>query len=112
MSAGNRRSASEQIMAVTARWPGVTIAPGRRGERSIRYRRRELGHLHGDQAAHFTFPKPLWRQLLAEGRIEEHRVFPGREGFGSRRIATGEDVREAIALLRLNCDRFTAVATE
>jgi hypothetical protein len=30
---------------------------GRRGEFGFRVGRREIGHLHGDHAAHFSFPK-------------------------------------------------------
>jgi hypothetical protein len=32
-------------------------------------------------------------------------VFPGRPGFGARRIETEDDVRDVIAMMRLNYDR-------
>jgi len=48
------RSASEQITDVVASWPGVTTGHGNRGERWFRMGRREIGHLHGDAAAHFA----------------------------------------------------------
>ena len=32
-------------------------------------------------------------------------MFPGKPGFGSRALATDEDVADAIALIRLNYDR-------
>jgi len=48
------RSPSQQIIDVVASWPGVTTAQGNRGELSFRLGRRELGHLHGDAAAHFA----------------------------------------------------------
>jgi hypothetical protein len=35
-------------------------------------------------------------------------VFPGKEGPAARRIANEEDVRDVIALLRLNYDRMTS----
>jgi hypothetical protein len=70
--------------------------------------RREIGHLHGDHAAHFAFPKSVWADLKAKGRIDDHPVFPGRAGLGARRIETDSDVRDVIALLRLNYDRVVA----
>ena len=69
---------------------------------------REIGHLHGDHAAHFGFPKQVWRELKEEGRIDYHPVFPGKEGMAARRIESEEDVGDVIALLRLNYERAVA----
>jgi luciferase-like monooxygenase len=99
-------SASEQITAEVTSWPGVEAGPGRRGEFAFRVGRRELGHLHGDHAAHFAFPKDVWAELHEAGRIVHHPVFPGKEGPAARRIASEDDVRDVIALLRLNYDRM------
>ncbi|HEX2087343.1 MAG TPA: luciferase family protein [Solirubrobacteraceae bacterium] len=101
-------SASRQIIEEVTSWPGVEAGPGRRGELAFRIGRREIGHLHGDRAAHFSFPKDVWARLRAERRITEHPVFPGREGPAARAIATEDDVRDVIALLRLNYERATA----
>jgi hypothetical protein len=70
--------------------------------------RREIGHLHGDRAAHFGFPKELWHALYEQGRIDYHPVFPGRPGFAARAIETDEDVEDVIAILRLNYERVVA----
>jgi hypothetical protein len=86
----------------------VGPAPGRRGEFAFTVGRRQLGHLHGDHAAHFSFPKQVWTELFEEGRIAHHPVFPGKEGPAARRIADEADVRDVIALLRLNYDRVVA----
>jgi hypothetical protein len=99
---------SERITEAVTSWPGVTAGPGRRGEFSFKVGRREIGHLHGDQAAHFGFPKEVWHSLFEEGRIEYHPVFPGRAGFGARRIETEGDVEDVVALMRLNYDRVVA----
>lgn len=101
-------SASEQITREVTSWPGVEAGPGRRGEFAFRVGRRELGHLHGDHAAHFAFPKDVWTELFAAGRVVHHPVFPGKEGPAARRIATGDDIRDVIALMRLNYERMTA----
>jgi hypothetical protein len=104
-----RGSPGRQVVDVVTSWPGVTASSGTRGELSLRFRGREIGHLHGDHAAHFGFPKRLWRELLDQGRIVRHPI--AREGWGARRIAGPEDVREVVALMRLNYDRAVARGT-
>jgi hypothetical protein len=101
---------SEIITDAVTAWPGISAADGRRGEWSFRLGRREIGHLHGDHAAHFSFPKPLWAELYAEGRIVHHPVFPDKQGPAARRIEGEDDVRDVIALLRLNYDRMSEAA--
>ena len=98
-------TASEQITAEVTSWDGVEAGPGRRGEFAFRVGRREIGHLHGDHAAHFSFPKDVWAELFAAGRVVHHPVFPGKEGPAARRIDNADDVRDVIALMRLNYDR-------
>lgn len=102
------RTAGEQITDEVTSWPGVEAGVGRRGEFGFTVGRREIGHLHGEHAAHFGFPKDVWTELYEQGRIDYHPVFPGRPGFGARRIEGEADVREVIALMRLNYDRVVA----
>jgi luciferase-like monooxygenase len=99
------QTGSERITEEVTSWPGVTAGPGRRGEFAFKVGGREIGHLHGDRAAHFGFPKQVWRELREQGRIEPHPVFPDTEGPAARQIADDADVRDVIALLRLNYDR-------
>jgi hypothetical protein len=103
-------TASERITAEVTSWPGVEAGPGRRGEFAFKVGRREIGHLHGDHAAHFVFPKDVWAELVEQGRVGEHPVFPGKVGPAARRIAGEEDVRDVIALMRLNYERIAAGA--
>jgi hypothetical protein len=35
-------------------------------------------------------------------------VFPGKPGYAARRIETEDDVRDVVALLRINYDRSAA----
>jgi Family of unknown function (DUF5519) len=102
------RTASRQITEEVTSWPGVEAGPGRRGEFAFKVGRREIGHLHGDHAAHFSFPKDVWADLFEQGRIVHHPVFPGREGPAARRIENEADVRDVIELMRLNYDRAVA----
>ena len=83
----------------------MEAGPGQRGELAFKVGRREIGHLHGDRVAHFGFPKEVWTELFDQGRIDYHPVFPGRPGFGVRRIETEDDVADVIALMRLNYAR-------
>ena len=96
---------SEQITAEVGSWPGVVVDDGELGELAFKVGTRELGHLHGEHAAHFGFAKSVWHQLHEEGRIEGHPVFPGKIGPASRRIDTEDDMHDVIELMRLNYDR-------
>jgi len=103
-----RQGAKEQVNAEVSSWPGVQASQGRRGEFAFKLGGRELGHLHGDHAAHFVFPKSVWVELFEQGRISEHPVFPGKVGPAARRITNQGDVDDVIALLRLNYGRLAA----
>jgi len=100
------QTASERIVQTVSTWPGVEVERGEIGELGFRVGRREIGHLHGDHAAHFSFPRPLWDELHRDGRIVHHPVFPGRRGPAARRIRDEADVDDVIALLRLNYERL------
>src|SRR4051794_28055210 len=104
MSESPRKTITDEVTS----WPGVEAGAGRRGEFAFRVGRREIGHLHGDHAAHFSFPKSVWAELYADGRVVHHPVFPDRVGPAARRIAGDDDVRDVIELLRLNYDRAIA----
>ena len=99
---------SEQITGVVASWPGVVVDDGELGELAFTVGPREIGHLHGDHAAHFTFPPALWRELAADDRITHHPVFPTKTGPAARAIHDDADVRDVVALFRMNYDRVVA----
>jgi hypothetical protein len=99
--------AGERISGEVTSWPGVTAGPGRRGELAFRVAGREIGHLHGDRAAHFMFPKTVWAALMEQHRVEPHPVFPNAQGPAARRITNDDDVADVIRLMRLNYDRLT-----
>ena len=101
-------SVHDRITEEVTSWPGVEAGTGSRGEWGFNLGRRQIGHLHGNRVAHFSFPKDVWRELKEEGRIDYHSVFPGKEGPAARQIENEDDVRDVIALLRLNYDRGVA----
>ncbi len=89
----NGQRVSERITEEVTSWPGVLAGPGTRGEFAFKVGGREIGHLHGDDVAHFGFPKGVWTGLFEQGRIDYHPVFPGKPGFGARRIRRGRRPR-------------------
>ena len=78
---------------------------GSRGEFSFKLGAREIGHLHGDRVAHFGFPKAVWQELYDAGPHRLSLGVPRQEGLGARDDPDEDDVRDVIALLRLNYDR-------
>ena len=102
------KRASEQITEEVSSWPGVEAGPGRRGEFAFTVGRREIGHLHGDRAAHFGFPKAVGAELREQGRVGPHPVAPLKPAWAARRIENEADVRDVIELMRLNYDRVVA----
>ena len=97
---------SERITEEVTSWPGIEAGQGSRGEFAFRLGPREIGHLHGDHAAHFSFPKAVWAELREQNRIVDHPVFPGKVGPAARRIENDADVEDVIRLLRMNYDRL------
>jgi hypothetical protein len=102
----SEQSAHDRITDEVTSWPRVEAGTGRRGEWAFTVGGKEIGHLHGNHAAHFAFPKSTWTELKGEGRIADHPIFPGRPGLGARRIESDDDVLDVIELLRLNYDRI------
>jgi hypothetical protein len=102
---------SERITTEVTSWDGIEAGLGKRGEYGFRLGRREIGHLHGDHAAHFFFGKERWEELAAQGRIAPHPVFPDRHGPAARRIEGDADVADVIALMRINYDDAKARGT-
>jgi hypothetical protein len=104
----DERTPSEVITEEVTSWPGVEAGYGRRGEWGFYVNRHEVGHLHGDHAAHFSFGKEIGTALREQGRVVDHPVFPGKNGMAARRIDEDDDVRDVIELMRLNYDRIVA----
>lgn len=102
------RTPSEQITETVTAWPGVEAGYGKRGEWGFRVQGHEVGHLHGDRAAHFAFGKELGTSLRERGLVVDHPVFPGKSAMAARGIHTQEDVDEVIGLMRINYDRIVA----
>jgi pyridoxamine 5'-phosphate oxidase family protein len=103
-----QQTASERITAEVTTWPGVQAGPGTRGEFAFRVGGHEIGHLHGDHAAHFGFPRDVGAELREQGRVGPHPVNRHSTKMAARRIETDADIRDVIELMRLNYDRVAA----
>ncbi|MQA92765.1 MAG: hypothetical protein GEU90_21510 [Gemmatimonas sp.] len=104
----NRLGAKQHITEEVTSWPGVEAGWGSRGEFSFKVDGREIGHLHGDRAAHFAFPRELGETLREQGRVGPHPVAPDSVKLAARRIDDENDVLEVIELMRINYDRVIA----
>ena len=102
------QTASERITAEVTSWPGVEAGHGSRGEFGFRVGRHEIGHLHGDHAAHFGFPRAIGAELREQGRVGPHPVNPHSRKMAARRIENEADVLDVIELMRLNYERVVA----
>jgi hypothetical protein len=103
------QTASERITEEVTSWPGVEAGPGSRGEFGFRVGRHEIGHLHGDHAAHFGFPREIGAELREQGRVGPHPVNRHSTKMAARQIESEADIEEVIALMRLNYDRVAAL---
>jgi Family of unknown function (DUF5519) len=101
----SQQAPSRRITDEVTSWSGVTAGPGSRGEFAFSVGRRQIGHLHGDRVAHFGFPPAVGAALREEGRVGPHPVAPEKPAWAAREIRDDDDVRDVIALLRLNYDR-------
>src|SRR3954447_25693038 len=99
---------SQRITNEVTSWPRVEAGPGRRGEFAFTVDGHEIGHLHGDHAAHFGFPRDVGAELREQQRVGPHPVNPHSTKMAARRIESEADVDDVIALMRLNYDRVVA----
>ena len=90
-------------------WPGVTTDDAGRGGLQFRYRKVELGHLHGSSFADLPFPKKVRDELIAQGRASVHPPLP-ESGWVRRRTDSLDDAGAVIELFRMNYNHARARA--
>ena len=102
------KPASEQITDEVGAWPGIEVDTGELGEVAFKVSGREIGHVHGESVAHFSFPRAT---SGSAPRRRAHRPAPGLPRLarpGAAEIHGDEDVRDVIELFRFNYDRVVA----
>ena len=102
----NSPKASKKITEKVTLWPGVKAGTGRQGELSFTVGRHEIGHLHGDGAAHFGFPKETGAKLREQGLVDPHLFNPSSPRVAARRITNESDIQDVITLMKLNYNRI------
>ena len=97
---------SEQITEEVTSWPGVEAGPGSRGEFAFTVGRREIGHLHGDRAAPLRLPQGgVARSCTSRAGSTTTPSSRASPATPRARIESEDDVRDVIAMMRLNYDR-------
>lgn len=91
----------ESITARVSEWPGVSVEPHRYGGEEYTLNGREVGHVHGTRQADVPFAKRLRDVLVAEGKTEQHHLYP-ESGWVTHYLDTEADVEEVIELLRIS----------
>ncbi len=86
-------------------WTNVTSGAHRFGGLEFRIGNCEIGHLHGRHQVDIPFSARLRKELVASGKASPHHLYPN-SGWISFYIRSEDDVKDAIALLRLNYDRL------
>lgn len=92
-----------------AKWPGISVHAHRFGGREFRFKRAEVGHIHGGGEVDIPFTRAIHDALLEEGLAEEHRWVPN-SGWITFRVRSEEDFRHAFWLMRLSQLRYALKA--
>ncbi len=100
----------ERIEREVLSWPGVwkkrdEDGPGGVGVTGYRLRRLQIGHVHDDGHADFSFPRKVRDEVIGAGRASAHPAFPNSRTTASYRIGSSEDVAGALELFRMNYER-------
>lgn len=95
-------------------WPGVfkkrdEDGPGGVGVTGYRYVKPQIGHVHDDGHADFSFPKEVRDELIEAEKAIPHPAFPNSRTVVSYRIRSADDVPRAIELFRMNYERIKGV---
>lgn len=66
----------------------------------------QIGHLHDDGHADFSFPREVRDELIQSGQAIPHPAFPNSRTTASYRLRNAEDVSGALELFRMNYERL------
>ncbi|MBA2690942.1 MAG: DUF5519 family protein [Rubrobacter sp.] len=92
-------------------WPGVwrkrdEDGPGGVGVTGYRYGKPQIGHVHDEGHADFSFPKTLRDELIEAGKAMPHPAFPNSRTVVSLDIRSEDDLPKAVELFRMNYERI------
>lgn len=97
-----RLRAISAIEKAVSELSGVTPGVHRLGGVGFFFRGKECSHIHGNGLLDCFVGRTNREALVREGRASTHHVFPG-SGWISFSIRGGDDVGQAIDLIRIAC---------
>jgi len=102
-----RLRAISEVEAQARQWPDTEIGVHRLGGIGFFFRGKESSHIHGNGLLDCFVGRRSRDELIGDGRAFPHHIFP-HSGWISFWIQDEEDVRPALALIRIAAERLTA----
>ncbi len=90
--------AQDIITRTVSEWEGITVQPHRFGGVEYAIRKREIGHIHGDQLVDIPFPRKIRDEIVQAGEAQPHHILP-ETGWVSFYLRQPGDVEQALRLL-------------
>ncbi len=90
----------DEIEKEASGWNGITTAMHKYGGLQFNFCRHEIGHIHSNGVVDVLLSRNIKRQLLQEGRINDHHTF-SRSGWVTFYIKHQQDKVYALHLLKL-----------
>lgn len=100
----------EQLERELLSWEGVSVHPHRFGGIEYQFQGKELGHLHGVSLVDMPFPKQQRDELVANGRVHPHHIYP-ESGWISFYISGVEDLPSLLELFLMQYERLRSKAS-
>jgi luciferase-like monooxygenase len=97
-----RLRAISEIETQIRRWPGMQVGVHRLGGVGFLFHGKESSHIHGNGLLDCFVGRPNRDELVRDRRACPHHVFP-RSGWISFWIRDGDDVQQAVDLIRIAC---------
>ena len=89
----------DEIETEVSGWKGIKIQNHKYGGTEFSFNHKEIGHIHSNGLMDVLLNKTIKMQLLQEGRISNHHVFPN-SGWISFYVKTKDDSEYALGLLK------------
>ena len=93
----------DEIEGEILTWEGVSVGMHKYGGLQFDYKKREIGHLHGNGLVDISFNRGQKQLLLKEGRISNHHVL-NNTGWISFMLKSKSDVNYVKYLLKISYD--------
>lgn len=96
----NIQSLITQIERILLSWDDVTVESHNMGGKEFLYRKKEIGHIHGNGDLDIFFDEPLTDELLKHNLVQQHKYVPS--AAVTFPVLLEKDIPFAISLLRFS----------